>query len=55
MSYNYSFNIKYTQNPYVDLLVLYTKTMGMNSVIKNEREALKYETLRSRQTSNKMI
>lgn len=55
MSYNYSFDIKYTQNPYVDLLVLYTKTMGMNSVIKNEREALKYETLRSRQTSNKMI
>lgn len=55
MSYNYDYNMKYTDNPYIDLLVHNTKLMGINSVVKNEREALKYETLESRSASNNMI
>ena len=55
MSYNYDYDMKYTDNPYIDLLVHNTKIMGINSVVKNEREALKYETLESRSASNNMI
>jgi hypothetical protein len=55
MSYNYDYDMKYTDNPYIDILVHNTKIMGINSVVKNEREALKYETLESRSASNNMI
>ena len=57
MKYNYNYDVKmrYTDNPYIDLLVYYTKFMGINCIVKNEREALKYETLESRQESNRLI
>ena len=55
MSYNYDYDMKYTDNPYIDLLVHNTKIMAINSVVKNETEALNYETLESRSESDKMI
>ncbi|MGN1393030.1 MAG: hypothetical protein ACI4V7_03100 [Succinivibrionaceae bacterium] len=55
MSFNYEYDIKYTDNPYIDLLVHLTKNMVMNCVVKNERTALKYETVVSRERSNKLI
>lgn len=55
MSYNYNYDMKYTDNPYIDLLVHNTKIMAINSVVKNEAEALRHETLESRTESNKMI
>lgn len=55
MSYNYDYDMKYTDNPYIDLLVHNTKLMAINSVVKNEREALKYETLESRRASDILI
>lgn len=55
MSFNYEYKIKYTNNPYIDLLVHQTKNMVMNSVVKNERTALKYETESSRTSSDNYI
>lgn len=55
MGYDISYKMKYTDNPYVDLLVHETKNMAINSIVKNEREALRYETLESRTESDKMI
>lgn len=55
MGYKYEYNIKYTDNPYIDLLVHQTKNMAINSVIKNERTALKYETEQSRTDSDELI
>ena len=55
MSFNYEYDIKYTDNPYIDLIVHLTKNMVMNCVVKNERTALKYETVVSRERSNKLI
>ena len=52
---NYSYDMKYTDNPYIDLLVYETKNMAANCIVKNEREALKYETLESRKASNDLI
>ena len=37
----------YTSNPFVDNLIYYTKTMALNCTIKDEEEALAYETKES--------
>lgn len=55
MKHNYDIKMSYTDNPYIDLLVYHTKCMALNCIVKNENEALKYETLESRQESNKLI
>lgn len=34
--YNYDFDMKYTDNPYIDLIVNCVKILGMNAVVKNE-------------------
>lgn len=34
----------YTDNPFIDNLIYYSKYLALNSVIKNEDEALRYET-----------
>lgn len=47
MKYNYEFDMKYTDNPYIDLIVQCVKILGMNCVVKNENEALHYEDVRS--------
>ena len=47
MKYNYTFDMKYTDNPYVDIIVQCTKILGMNAVVKNENQALHYEDKRS--------
>ena len=45
--YNHEFDMKYTDNPYIDLIVNCVKILGMNAVIKNENQALHYEDARS--------
>ena len=40
--YNYDFDMKYTDNPYIDLIVNCVKILGMNAVVKNENQALHY-------------
>lgn len=35
----------YTDNPFVDELVYYTKLLSIGTILKNEQQALKYETL----------
>jgi len=47
MKYNYEFDMKYTDNPYIDLIVNCVKILGMNAVVKNENQALHYEDVRS--------
>ena len=44
-----------TDNPYIDLLVQCTKILGMNSVVKNENEAMHYEDIRSSTEAYKLI
>lgn len=53
--YNYDFDMKYTDNPYIDLIVNCVKILGMNAVIKNENQALHYEDSRSVLESTKLI
>lgn len=48
---NYNYDMDITNNPYIDLLVQMVKIMGMNCIVKNENEALKYEDYRSRTES----
>lgn len=52
---NYEYPLNITDNPYIDLLVQITKTLGMNCIVKNENEALKYEDIRSRTESIKLL
>ena len=47
MKYNYDFEMKYTDSPYIDLIVNCVKILGMNAVVKNENEAMHYEDVRS--------
>lgn len=47
MKYNYEFDMKYTDNPYIDIIVQCVKILGMNAVVKNENQALHYEDVRS--------
>lgn len=47
MKYNYDFEMKYTDNPYIDLIVNCVKILGMNCVVKNENQAMHYEDKRS--------
>lgn len=47
MKYNYEFDMKYTENPYIDIIVNCVKILGMNAVVKNENEAMHYEDVRS--------
>lgn len=47
MKYNYEFDMKYTDNPYIDLIVNCVKILGMNAVVKNENQSLHYEDVRS--------
>lgn len=47
MKYNYEFDMKYTDNPYIDIIVQCVKILGMNAVVKNENQALHYEDARS--------
>lgn len=54
-NYSYQYDMKYTDNPYIDLIVRDVKNMAINSVVKNERDALKYETLESRKASDELI
>ena len=54
-NYNVQYEMKYTDNPYIDLLVRDTKNMAINSVVKNERDALRYETVESRRESDRLI
>lgn len=53
--YNYDFDMKYTDNPYIDLIVNCVKILGMNAVVKNENQALHYEDSRSVLESNKLM
>ena len=53
--YNYEFDMKYTDNPYIDLIVNCTKILGMNAVIKNENQALHYEDIRSSTAAGDLI
>jgi hypothetical protein len=41
-----SYNVTkiYTDNPYVDEIVYYTKILALGTILKNEQEAFKYET-----------
>lgn len=52
MKYNYEFDMKYTDNPYIDIIVQCVKILGMNAVVKNENQALHYEDVRSAKLSN---
>lgn len=54
-NYNFEYEMKFTDNPYIDLVVRDVKNMAINSVVKNERDALKYETLESRKASDELI
>ena len=47
MKYNYEFDMKYTDNPYIDIIVNCVKILGMNAVVKNENQAMHYEDKRS--------
>ena len=40
MGINFDFDMKFTDNPYIDLIVHSVKILGMNAVIKNENQAL---------------
>jgi hypothetical protein len=51
MKYNYEFDMKYTDNPYIDIIVNCVKILGMNAVVKNENEALHYEDVRSAESA----
>lgn len=53
--YNYEFDMKYTDNPYIDLIVNCVKILGMNAVVKNENQALHYEDARSSIEASKFI
>ena len=53
--YSYQYDMKFTDNPYIDLVVRDTKNMAINSVVKNERDAMKYETLESCKNSDDLI
>ena len=55
MKYNYEFDMKYTDNPYIDIIVQCVKILGMNAVVKNENQALHYEDVRSAKLSNDYI
>ena len=55
MRYNYEFDMKYTDNPYVDIIVQCTKILGMNAVVKNENQALHYEDKRSNDNAIELI
>ena len=52
-----SFEIQkvYTENPYVDEMVYYTRLMSMDTVLKMEEEALKNETMESLKNGNLLI
>lgn len=45
----------YTENPYVDELVYYTKLLGVDTILKNETDAVKNETLESIKAADIMI
>ena len=47
--------MKYTDNPYIDLIVNCVKILGMNAITKNENQALHYEDLRSSMAAGKFI
>ena len=53
--YDYTFKMKYTDNPYIDLIVNCVKILGMNAITKNENQALHYEDLRSSMAAGKYI
>lgn len=53
--YNYDFDMKYTDNPYIDLIVNCVKILGMNAVVKNENQALHYEDSRSAIEASKLM
>ena len=53
--YSFQYEMKFTDNPYIDLVVRDTKNMAINSVVKNERDALKHETEESRRNSDELI
>lgn len=53
--YNYEFDMKFTNNPYIDLIVNCVKILGMNAVVKNENQALHYEDARSATEAAKLI
>lgn len=55
MKYNYEFDMKHTDNPYIDLIVNCVKILGMNAIVKNENEALHYEDTRSASAAAKYI
>ena len=55
MRYNYEFNMKYTDNPYIDIIVQCVKILGMNAVVKNENQALHYEDDRSNEAAIELI
>ena len=47
--------MKFTNNPYIDLIVNCVKILGMNAVVKNENQALHYEDARSATEAAKLI
>ena len=55
MGINFDFDMKFTDNPYIDLIVHSVKILGMNAVIKNENQALHYEDARSATESAKYM
>lgn len=55
MKYKYDAKFKYTDNPYIDLLVYNIKLMTLNSIVKNESRALEYESIDSAKYSADMI
>ena len=55
MKYNYDFEMKYTDNPYIDIIVQCVKILGMNAIVKNENQALHYEDVRSATYANEYM
>ena len=55
MGINFDFEMKFTDNPYIDLIVHSVKKLGMNAVVKNESQALHYEDARSATLAAKYI
>ena len=52
---SYTVSKIYTDNPYVDELVYYTKTLALGTVLKNEQQALAHETYQTVKKSDVYI
>lgn len=48
-------NMVYTENPYVDIIVYYTKLLGIDTVLKMQKQAQAHETLESLKNADMLI